>query len=193
MENNNNNESSVRGTADLSKIRSQSYDVPTRNRPNGGATAARPQSRAHFADTDGLPNHINGRPEFNESNHGCSTGNVRPPRPSMTSRGTSFATVNAKRKSMARTISSLSLYSNFAGERLDERHHTTKPNLNSLIDEEKKMTYISNNSSFNKNEDSTVGEDMIEEAAAPKASVGKAMFMFLKAFIGSGVLFLPKA
>ncbi|KAI9282186.1 transmembrane amino acid transporter protein-domain-containing protein [Sporodiniella umbellata] len=27
----------------------------------------------------------------------------------------------------------------------------------------------------------------------PRASVGKAMFMFLKAFIGSGVLFLPKA
>ena len=32
-----------------------------------------------------------------------------------------------------------------------------------------------------------------EGADAPKASVGKAMFMFLKAFIGSGVLFLPKA
>lgn len=198
MENNNNdNENNVRGTADLSKIRSQSYDVPTRNKPNNGTTAARPQSRAHFADTEGLRQHLpNSRPEFDESNRGFSTGDVRPtPRPKMTSRGTSFATVNAKRKSMARTISSLSLYSNFAGEHLDDRYRTTKPNLNSLIDEEKRKSYISHKSSINKTEESSVGEEMIEDAqlAAPKASVRKAMFMFLKAFIGSGVLFLPKA
>ncbi|KAI8882497.1 hypothetical protein K501DRAFT_186619 [Backusella circina FSU 941] len=42
-----------------------------------------------------------------------------------------------------------------------------------------------------KDQESESIEDV--DTDVPKASVGKAMFMFLKAFIGSGVLFLPKA
>lgn len=81
------------------------------------------------------------------------------------------------------------MYSNFAGERLDG---SRRP---SLIDEEKRKSFVSARSSVAKHEESTVGEEFVEdtEELAPKASVGKAMFMFLKAFIGSGVLFLPKA
>lgn len=175
MENNN---ESIRGTANLADVRSQSYILPKAGSP-------RPESRAHFS---GMPNHIE-RPAGSRMN---SSINVRgTPRPGLSSRGTSFASA-AKRRSMVRTISSLSVYSNFAGERLDDNH---RPRLNSLIDEEKRKSYISQRSSVAKHEESTVGEELIEdtEDMAPKASVGKAMFMFLKAFIGSGVLFLPKA
>ncbi|GAA5803989.1 transmembrane amino acid transporter protein-domain-containing protein [Helicostylum pulchrum] len=175
MENNN---ESLRGTANLADVRSQSYNLPKAGSP-------RPESHAHFS---GMPNHIE-RPAGSRMN---SSINVRgTPRPGLSSRGTSFASA-AKRRSMVRTISSLSMYSNFAGERLDDTH---RPRLTSLIDEEKRKSYISQRSSVVKHEESTVGEELIEdtEEMAPKASVGKAMFMFLKAFIGSGVLFLPKA
>ncbi|KAL9550491.1 hypothetical protein MBANPS3_004697 [Mucor bainieri] len=199
----------IRGTADLSKIRSKSYDLP-RHRPTGGSRQA---SHAHFADiiedegaptsrpnseainNNTMPNHIR-RPHFDESNRVNSTGNVRPtPRPKISSRTTSFASVAAKRRSMARTISSLSLYSNFAGERLDDSYQGSRSHRNSMVDPEKRQSYISQKSSIRKHEESSVGEEMVEdiEDAVPKASVGKAMFMFLKAFIGSGVLFLPKA
>lgn len=186
---NNNNGESVRGTADLSQIRSQSYNIP-RERPNTPRSA----SRAHFGESERMPNHIGNRPEYNDSSRMNSSINATSsPRPKISSRATSFATA-AKRRSMARTISSLSVYSNFAGERLDDSY--PRPTLGNLIDEEKNKSYTaSRNTSLNKREESVVGEELIEDATevAPKASVGKAMFMFLKAFIGSGVLFLPKA
>jgi hypothetical protein len=180
----------VRGTADLSKIRSKSYYIP-RERPNTGrGTLSRPVSRAHFA-PETMPNHFS-RPEYNDRVN--STGNIRPTlRPKLTSRVSSFAPSAAKRRSIARTISSFSLYSNFAGEKLDDStHHQSKTNLENMISEEKRQSY---HSSLRKHEESTIGDEMIEDAEddIPKASVGKAMFMFLKAFIGSGVLFLPKA
>jgi hypothetical protein len=194
---------------DLSKIRSKSYD----QRPI-----------AEEEDSMGaLPNHIhNTRPDM--KTRGISTGNIHfserpqlssrttsfatpPNRPKMSSRGTSFASIKqataAKRKSMARTISSYSLYSNFAGERLDDNHRDNRPDFNSMSDDEKKAyvdnkrkSYVSTTvSSLHKHEESMVGQELVEDVgdAPPKASVGKAMFMFLKAFIGSGVLFLPKA
>ncbi|KAG2201969.1 hypothetical protein INT47_000508 [Mucor saturninus] len=179
---------SVRGTVN----RSQSYTTPSQ-RP---AAVSRSASRAHFDDSERMPNHIpNSRPEYNEGSRVNSSVNVSSttPRPKISSRATSFATA-AKRRSMVRTISSLSVYSNFAGERLDDSY--PRPTLGNMIDEEKRKSYpASRKSSMNKHEESTVGEEMIEDASdiAPKASVGKAMFMFLKAFIGSGVLFLPKA
>lgn len=183
---NKNNNESVRGTMN----RSQSYTTPSQ-RP---AAASRSASRAHFDESERMPNHISNRPEFNEGSRANSSINATStPRPKISSRATSFATA-AKRRSMVRTISSLSVYSNFAGERLDDSY--PRPTLGNMIDEEKRKSYAgSRKSSMDKHEESTVGEELIEDASevAPKASVGKAMFMFLKAFIGSGVLFLPKA
>jgi hypothetical protein len=88
----------------------------------------------------------------------------------------------------ARSYSSFSLYANFAGEALDDEdeeghHHHHRRRVaggaqDSRINEEEKLDE----------------EDQVDESRkAPTASVGKAMFMFLKAFLGSGVLFLPKA
>lgn len=197
----------IRGTADLAKIRSKSYDLP-RHRPTGGSRQAShaqfadiiedegaPTSRTNSESTNTMPNHIR-RPHFDESNRVNTTGNIRPsPRPKINSRTTSFASVAAKRRSMARTISSISLYSNFAGERLDDNYVGNSSHRNSMVDPEKRQSYISQKSSIHKHEESTIGEEMVEDIqdTTPKASVGKAMFMFLKAFIGSGVLFLPKA
>ncbi|KAI9470654.1 MAG: transmembrane amino acid transporter protein-domain-containing protein [Benjaminiella poitrasii] len=186
-----------RGTADLSQIRSKSYELP---RPNNEGKRI---SRTHFAPmpTATMPNHNSmHRPQFDRVN---TTGQFRSNtqnRPKIASRTntTSFIGSPAKRRSMARTISSLSLYSHFAGENLDDnshQHRHSRPNSN-MIDEEKRYSYApSVPSSMHKHEGSTVSEEMVEdlEDEAPKASVGKAMFMFLKAFIGSGVLFLPKA
>ncbi|KAL0141711.1 transmembrane amino acid transporter protein-domain-containing protein [Mucor lusitanicus] len=152
----------IRGTADLSKIRSKSYDLP-RHRPTGGSRQA---SHAHFADiiedegaptsrptseainNNTMPNHIR-RPHFDESSRVNSTGNMRPtPRPKISSRTTSFASVAAKRRSMARTISSLSLYSNFAGERLDDSYQGSRSHRNSMVDPEKRQSYISQSRPF---------------------------------------------
>ncbi|KAI8059979.1 transmembrane amino acid transporter protein-domain-containing protein [Gilbertella persicaria] len=84
------------------------------------------------------------------------------------------------RKSFARSVSSISLYSHFAGERFDHHHHhRSKSSRPASLKEEKDASCHSSTSE--------------DEEDAPKASVRKAMFMFLKAFIGSGVLFLPKA
>lgn len=210
---------SVRGTSDLSKVRSQSYNLP-RNRSHRQVPVVNEEDDD---DMGALPNHINNtRPNMNP--RGISTGNIHfqerpqmssrttsfatpPNRPKMSSRGTSFASIKqataAKRKSMARTISSYSLYSNFAGERLDDSYHGKRPDFNSMTDDEKKSyveekrkSYLSTSpSSVHKHEESMIGQELVEDVgdAPPKASVGKAMFMFLKAFIGSGVLFLPKA
>ncbi|CAO3644143.1 unnamed protein product [Cunninghamella blakesleeana] len=106
---------------------------------------------------------------------------VRPrPRPKLSSRATSFAH-SAKRASMgARSFSSMSLYAHFAGEHLADGDASEAYTKKRVISEEKEI-----------NEDSGVDTEDIK--IVPTASVGKAMFMFLKAFIGSGVLFLPKA
>ncbi|KAI7905038.1 transmembrane amino acid transporter protein-domain-containing protein [Cokeromyces recurvatus] len=198
----NNNNNNVRGTADLSKIRSKSYELPRYRKEDKKRT-----SYTHFTPMATMPNQNNmPRPHFNRMN---TTGqyqmNRQQIRPKVSSRTntSSFIGPSAKRMSMARTISSLSLYSNFAGEHLDDHHHHhhrhSKPNLdNNMIDEEKRDSYDSTipSSSVHKHEVSFIDEahvEDLEDTTAPKASVGKAMFMFLKAFIGSGVLFLPKA
>jgi hypothetical protein len=89
----------------------------------------------------------------------------------------------------ARSYSSFSLYANFAGESLDDEdedghHHRRRVAggaQGSRINEEEKL------------DEEDQAAQVEEPRKAPTASVGKAMFMFLKAFLGSGVLFLPKA
>ncbi|KAG1222239.1 hypothetical protein G6F35_005435 [Rhizopus arrhizus] len=95
---------------------------------------------------------------------------------------------------MIRNLSTFSLYSNFAGERLEENQNKQR---STYVDEEKCKSNASRRSSLkNKTEVSVMDEESFvesDENDKPKASFSKAMFMFLKAFIGSGVLFLPKA
>ncbi|KAI8344203.1 transmembrane amino acid transporter protein-domain-containing protein [Chlamydoabsidia padenii] len=82
----------------------------------------------------------------------------------------------------ARSYSSFSLYANFAGEALDdEDDEQPRRRGGPRINEEDKLDEEEND------------VDLEEKKTPPTASVGKAMFMFLKAFLGSGVLFLPKA
>lgn len=99
------------------------------------------------------------------------------------------------RKSFARSVSSFSLYSHFAGERFshpNHRHYSSsrKTSAKSLDVEDVSIKGGSSDSSYSST--SSINEKDGDNVS-PKASVGKAMFMFLKAFIGSGVLFLPKA
>ncbi|EIE85902.1 hypothetical protein G6F46_001872 [Rhizopus delemar] len=69
--------------------------------------------------------------------------------------------------------STSSLYSHFAGENLEASQCSSLNEAKESIGQE---------------------EEPVEQETLPhRASVKKAMFMFLKAFIGSGVLFLPKA
>lgn len=83
-------------------------------------------------------------------------------------------------RSLTQSVSSLSLYSHFAGERFSPKHSIETRSREIKRD--------------NKADDSSeTATSFSEEEEEPKASVSKAMFMFLKAFIGSGVLFLPKA
>ncbi|KAI9022978.1 transmembrane amino acid transporter protein-domain-containing protein [Phycomyces nitens] len=111
----------------------------------------------------------------------------------------------SRASSFARSINSVSLYGNFAGENLDDSKRRKQPNLRHMIDEEqdlgrtssinsefKPTISISTGSISRSSDDSDLSDGSIEDDK-PKSSVGKAMFMFLKAFIGSGVLFLPKA
>ncbi|KAL1926478.1 hypothetical protein VTP01DRAFT_5807 [Rhizomucor pusillus] len=95
------------------------------------------------------------------------------PRPSLKRSAKSLATLQLpKQRPVLRTAaSSVSLYSHFAGERF-ESQETKLPSAASLG-----------------------AQDMqdVSQRDTPTATVGKAMFVFLKAFIGSGVLFLPKA
>ncbi|KAI8577066.1 hypothetical protein K450DRAFT_253500 [Umbelopsis ramanniana AG] len=102
-------------------------------------------------------------------------------RPRPMSRGTSYKSfvysVKSNRKSLARTLSSYSTsYSHFAGENWVEDDEV--PGLAGLTAEELALS-----------------EAEKAEMRRPErtASFGKAMFMFLKAFIGSGLMFLPKA
>ncbi|KAI9309033.1 transmembrane amino acid transporter protein-domain-containing protein [Cunninghamella echinulata] len=121
--------------------------------------------------------------EGREQKSPTAAGGTRPrPRPKLSSRATSFAH-SAKRASMgARSYSTMSLYTNFAGEHLDDEGTSQGYRTKRAISEEKSNV---------PNDDSAIETEQVR--ATPTASVGKAMFMFLKAFIGSGVLFLPKA
>ncbi|KAI8991028.1 transmembrane amino acid transporter protein-domain-containing protein [Mycotypha africana] len=186
-----NENQNVRGTASLSEIRSNSYNSP---RNIGSSNLANSERRhTHFLDDTVFPNRMSNSPNVNSNR----MSNSRPTsarfasRPKINSRTTSFASVAAKRRSIARTISSLSVYSHFAGEHLDDSPAASR--RHSQVLSEKRSSFTSG-ATDPKHEEAAVGEE-IEDVGdqPPKASVGKAMFMFLKAFIGSGVLFLPKA
>ncbi|KAK4510943.1 uncharacterized protein ATC70_000052 [Mucor velutinosus] len=156
----------------LPTLRSQSFELP-REKTTG--------ARAHF-DTPASAV----RPGFNRASISHSEGYTFR-RPSLNSR-----------KSFARSVSSFSLYSHFAGERFSHPHHrhhrhslSRKSSAKSSdVEDVSIKDGTSSDSSYN-NTSSIDEKD--GENETPKASVGKAMFMFLKAFIGSGVLFLPKA
>jgi hypothetical protein len=153
----------------LSTLRSQSFEIP-RDKVTG--------VHAHFNKSD-----ASARPKINRASLSHNEGYTLH-RPSIN-----------PRKSFARSVSSFSLYSHFAGERFTQpnhRHHPSskKNSAKSLDIEDVSIKDESNDSNYSNTSsiDEKEGENI-----APKASVGKAMFMFLKAFIGSGVLFLPKA
>ncbi|KAG1144873.1 hypothetical protein G6F37_008296 [Rhizopus arrhizus] len=178
-----------RETNDLSQARSRSFEHP-RAEYMSDMDPSQPESHAHFSSNlDDMPNVIP-RPNTNRSH---TTGQIKP-RPRVTSAATSFMSPE-NRRSMVRNISSFSLYSNFAGEHLDDRTPHGRFNFASMSEEKRNSIQSQRSSLKLKMEESSVGVESpseIEEEG-PKASVGKAMFMFLKAFIGSGVLFLPKA
>ncbi|KAG0167638.1 neutral amino acid transporter [Apophysomyces sp. BC1034] len=165
----------------LEQVRSRSFEIPR------GQRLADLRSHTHFAED--MPNL---RSEF-----------ITPPttptprRPGIRSHGNSFAhSISTKRRSVARTVSSYSVYSHFAGERFDDDDDEDDhpPRLKDLVKDEKKRRSTTDANGFKIEHALSTEESAIEEEdRTPKASVGKAMFMFLKAFIGSGVLFLPKA
>lgn len=191
MSQQNENDQPQRGMVDLSQIRSVSYEDPRSDYSSTVKVSTPPKTihHARFANYDDMPNAIP-RPETTRMN---TTGQIKQ-RPKPSSRATSFISP-ARRKSMARTISSLSLYGSFAGERFDASFYQSRVSLASMS-EGKRNSILSQRSSIKnmKQEESSIGETEPEtEHDTPKASVGKAMFMFLKAFVGSGVLFLPKA
>ncbi|KAL0096468.1 transmembrane amino acid transporter protein-domain-containing protein [Phycomyces blakesleeanus] len=108
-----------------------------------------------------------------------------------------------QRHQFVRSVSSFSLYSHFAGEDFDT-HQTTRP---SIVAEKRRSFIAEGSSAFSRHQERIVDlrspkekreteedeEEEDDDDDVPKASVTKAMFMFLKAFVGSGVLFLPKA
>ncbi|KAG0173915.1 hypothetical protein DFQ28_009609 [Apophysomyces sp. BC1034] len=168
-------ESLRENTNQLSQIRSRSVEIP-REKPieqlkdRGGF-------RAHFV---------------HEVPHGHQQTEART-RPGISGRSYSFNPPSIRRLSISRSVSSFSLYSKFAGERFDVPRPRTKSNDNIDIEKRsktKKAEIANGGIEENSVEHSEETEDQPDQ---PKASVGKAMFMFLKAFIGSGVLFLPKA
>jgi hypothetical protein len=146
--------------------RSKSVDIPRKKMIN--QLKAEGGFRTHF-----MVNHADDLP---------SAEGTRPKRrPAPISRGTSYKSfvysVKSNRKSMARTLSSYSTsYSHFAGENWVEDEDV--PGLAGMTAEELALS-----------------ESEKAEMRRPErtASFGKAMFMFLKAFIGSGLMFLPKA
>ncbi|KAI8647093.1 transmembrane amino acid transporter protein-domain-containing protein [Parasitella parasitica] len=100
------------------------------------------------------------------------------------------------RKSFARSVSSFSLYSHFAGERFshpNRHHYHSSSRKNSAKSSDVEDVSVKGASTDSNYSNGSSIDEKDGETSAPKASVGKAMFMFLKAFIGSGVLFLPKA
>lgn len=102
------------------------------------------------------------------------------PRPGLKRSAKSLATLQIpkQRPALRTAASSVSLYSHFAGERF-ESEKSKLPRAASLGDQHV--------------HDDDDDDDDDDDYDTPTATVGKAMFMFLKAFIGSGVLFLPKA
>lgn len=161
-------------------VRSQSFEIP-RSKPQG--------IHAHFDTTTSEL-----RPGINRASISHSEGyGLR--RPSVQSR-----------RSFATSVSSFSLYSNFAGERFQHKKKKGKKHTAEHIDVEKardkkqqhrssQSSDESSSSSSSSSEDDVSGKSIDEDDddGKPKATVGKAMLMFLKAFIGSGVLFIPKA
>lgn len=144
-------------------IKAKSFDIPTRT--------------LHFDDT--ARDTTTTRPAMNRASlsHNDAYEKQRPP--------------IYTHRSFTQSVSSFSLYSHFAGEKFTHKKH-------SFDDRRlKRNSFHSFRDKKSSNEDdenqSTSIDEEIEEPTTPKASVGKAMFMFLKAFIGSGVLFLPKA
>ncbi|KAG1622530.1 hypothetical protein G6F46_000768 [Rhizopus delemar] len=176
----------VRGTVNLAQVRSRSYEHPKTDYMSSLPTGN--NNHAHFSDLDTMPN-AKPRPRNSRMN---TTGQIRS-RPKLSSRAASIVSP-VSRNSMIRNLSTFSLYSNFAGERLEENQNRQRP---TCVDEEKCKNNASRRSSLkNKTEVSVMDEESFvesDENDKPKASFSKAMFMFLKAFIGSGVLFLPKA
>ncbi|KAL0096062.1 transmembrane amino acid transporter protein-domain-containing protein [Phycomyces blakesleeanus] len=182
----------------LSQMRSHSYEVPRPSPLSKGRSTTYHRGQSEIFTK--IPN--------KEEKEWRGLHPLKPPnRPKMSSRGNSFA----------QSITSASLYENFAGERFDrpanrknhsERHPIDEEfNLGSStsLSSELKPTvststyplprpYINGTTAGvpNGNAPTFDSDDNVEDDR-PKSSVGKAMFMFLKAFIGSGVLFLPKA
>ncbi|KAI8081540.1 transmembrane amino acid transporter protein-domain-containing protein [Halteromyces radiatus] len=95
-------------------------------------------------------------------------------------------------KSFTHSVSSYSLYNcHFASERWDHHHHHhhhRRHHSELKLSSNKKNNTIENN----KEKIDQVDDPSINDTNHPTSSAKKAMFMFLKAFIGSGVLFLPK-
>lgn len=149
----------------LPTLRSQSFELP-RGKQQG--------VHAHFDKTASTV-----RPGMNKSSISHSEGySLR--RPSV-----------ASRKSFSRSVSSFSLYSHFAGERFSHNKRKDSRKLSmDTTDIEKRKNVKDSTSTIDDNSAKSFDS---ESGESPKASVGKAMVMFLKAFIGSGVLFLPKA
>lgn len=170
----NQSSASNQGVTDSSVIKSKSFDIP-----------ARPL-HINF-DTTADPSTI--RPAMNRSSvsHNDAYEQKRPP--------------IYTHRSFTTSVSSFSLYSHFAGEKFGHRKHSlderrlsmkrhSSPSLRAM---EKGGSSTDKQSSATSSQSDVCEKDVTEEDSTPKASVGKAMFMFLKAFIGSGVLFLPKA
>lgn len=150
------------------KQRSKSVDIPRQKMIN------------HLKEEGGFRTHF----VVNQGDDGTSSGTQasvhRRPRPM--SRGTSYKSmvqsIKSNRRSIARTLSSYSTsYSHFAGENWQEDEE--EPNLEDLKAEELAL--------------SESEKAALDRRPERTASFGKAMFMFLKAFIGSGLMFLPKA
>ncbi|KAG1471792.1 hypothetical protein G6F56_001921 [Rhizopus delemar] len=170
-------EESVRGTVNLAQIRSRSYEYPRAEYIDS------PKGNAHFSEEEKTSESLRPNPTRMHT-----TGQIKS-RPKASSRATSFVSPVA-RMSMVRNFSTFSLYSNFAGERLEDNHsRRVKP---VLVDSEKKSICSEVKQDISPYDEESLSEEG-KDSSVPKASVGKAMFMFLKAFIGSGVLFLPKA
>lgn len=149
----------------LPTLRSQSFDLP-RGKQQG--------VHAHFDKAAAMV-----RPGMAKSSISHSEGySLR--RPSV-----------ASRKSFSRSVSSFSLYSHFAGERFSHNKRKDSRKLFMETSDLKKCKHFKESTSTV--DDNSAKSFDSENGEPPKASVGKAMVMFLKAFIGSGVLFLPKA
>ncbi|KAF7728172.1 hypothetical protein EC973_006566 [Apophysomyces ossiformis] len=161
----------------LTKIRSRSVELPRLKSTEKLKTSG--GFRTHF---------VNGELHVR---HPAGTSK----RPGIARRSHSFNPSLIGTRSITRSVSSFSLYDKFAGERFDVRRPRTTSN-NTGGREKGGNTHKKNHHGDKASEEISTNpsEEASEERVdQPQASTGKAMFMFLKAFIGSGVLFLPKA